>query len=177
VTFDPDTSVCERIGLVLHKYMELGTVQRVLTFLVDHGLKLPRRQTSGLYAREVLWKDPSSSALYSIVKNPAYAGAFAYGRRIADPTRQVPGRRSSGRRRRPRSQWIALVKDVYPAYITWDEFEQIQETLEANQQRMQEKFARKQAIRRGEALLPGLVRCGACGHVMRVVCFQYQLIP
>lgn len=178
VTFDPDTSVCERIGLALHKYTELGTVQKVLNFLVDHGLKLPRRQTSGLYAGQVLWKDPSSSALYSIVKNPGYAGAFAYGRKIVDPTRQVPGRPSCGRRRRPRSQWIALVKDVYPAYIAWDEFEQNQKTLEANQQRMQEQFVRKRAIRDGEALLPGLARCGACGHVMRVAYkdnrFQYK---
>lgn len=177
VIFDPDTSVCERIGLTLHKYMELGAVQKVLKFLVDRGLKLPRRQTSGLYAGEVLWKDPSSSALYSVVKNPAYAGAFAYGRRTADPTRQVPGRPSSGRRRHRSCDWIALVKDVYPAYITWDEFQQMQETLEANQQRIQEQFVRKQAIRGGEALLPGMVRCGVCGHAMRVAYkdnrFQY----
>jgi predicted DNA-binding transcriptional regulator AlpA len=178
VIFDPDTSVCERIGLALHKYMEMGTVQRVLHFLVCNGLKLPRRQTSGLYAGEVLWKDPSSSALYSIVKNPAYAGAFAYGRRTGDPTRQVPGRPCSGRCRRRSAQWIALVKDVYPAYITWEEFEQIQKTLEMNQQRMQEQFVRKRAIRGGEAMLPGLVRCGACGHVMSVAYkdnrFQYK---
>jgi DNA invertase Pin-like site-specific DNA recombinase len=168
VILDPDTSVCDRIRLTLRKYMELGTVQKVLRFFVDRGLKLPRHQTSGLYAGEVLWKDPSTAALYSVVKNPAYAGAFAYGRRTADPTRHVPGHPSSGRRRRRDSEWIALVKDVYPAYITWAEFQQMQETLEANQQRMQEQFARKQAIRGGEALLSGLVRCGACSHVMRV---------
>jgi len=176
VIFDPDTSVCERIGLALHKYTELGTVQKVLNFLVDRGLKLPRRQTSGLYAGQVLWKDPSSAALYSIVKNPAYAGAFAHGRRIVDPTRQVPGQPSSGRRRRPISEWIALVKDVYPAYIAWDEFEQNQKTLEANQQRMQQRVG-KRASREGEALLPGLIRCGVCSHVMRVAYkdnrFQY----
>ncbi len=178
VIFDSDTSVCERIELVLRKYLETGTVQKVLHYLVCRGLKLPRRQTTGLYAGEVLWKEPSSSALYSIVKNPAYAGAFAYGRRTADPTRQVPGQPCSGRCRRRAAQWIALVKDVYPAYITWDEFEQIQKTLEANQQRMQEQFVRKRAIRGGEALLPGLVRCGACGHVMGVAYkvnrFQYK---
>jgi len=178
VIFDPDTSICERIELVLRKYLEVGTVHKVLNYLVRRGLKLPRRQTTGLYAGEVLWKDPSSSALYSIVKNPAYAGAFAYGRRTADPTRQVPGQPCSGRCRRRSAQWIALVKDVYPAYITWNEFEQIQRSLEANQQKMQEQFVRKRAIRGGEALLPGLVRCGACGHVMgvsyKVNRFQYK---
>lgn len=178
VIFDPDESICARIGLVLHQYLEMGTVQKVLHYLVVRGLKLPRRQTAGLYAGEVLWKDPSTSALYAIVKNPAYAGAFAYGRRTADPIRQIPGHPNSGRCRRRASQWIALVKDVYPAYISWDEFEQIRKSLEANQQRMQEQFVRKRAIRGGEALLPGLVRCGACGHVMGVAYkvnrFQYK---
>ncbi len=178
VLFDPDTSIQSRIGLVLHKFLELGTVQKVLRHLVRNDLKLPRRQTSGLYAGEVLWKEPSDSTLYSILKNPAYAGAFAYGRRIADPTRQIPGRPATGRLRRPRSQWTALVQDVYPAYITWDAFEQIQRTIEENRQKMQERFARKRAIRQGAALLTGLVRCGHCGHAMRVAYkerrFQYK---
>ena len=116
----------------------------------------------------MLWKEPCGSTLYSIVKNPAYAGAFAYGRRTADPTRQIVGRPSSGKCRRLLPQWIALVKDMYPAYITWEEFEQIQKTLEANQQKLQEHFASKRTNRGGEALLAGLVRCGACGHAMRV---------
>jgi DNA invertase Pin-like site-specific DNA recombinase len=178
VIFDPDVSVCDRIRFVLHRYLELGNVQRVLQDLVRHELRLPRRQTSGLYAGQTLWKEPSTSALYSIIKNPAYAGAFAYGRRIADPTRQIPSRRSSGRIRRPSSEWIALVKDIYPAYITWSEFERIQDMLKENRQRMQEQFAPKRAVRRGEALLSGLVHCGRCGHQMSVAYkdgrFQYK---
>ncbi|MCH7686492.1 MAG: recombinase family protein, partial [Planctomycetes bacterium] len=161
----------ERIRLVFEKFLELGTGQKVLSSLVRHGLKLPRRQTSGLYAGQVLWKEPTLSALYVILKNPAYAGAFAYGRRTADPTRQVPGRPATGRLRRPREEWIALVKDVYPHYITWDQFETIQQTIEEN------RFARKRGIRRGAALISGLIRCGRCGHCMRVAYkgnrFQY----
>jgi hypothetical protein len=104
----------------------------------------------------------------SILKNPAYAGAFAYGRRTADPSRQIPGRSSTGRRRQPRSGWLALVLDVYPAYITWEEYERNQETIRENQQKMAERLTRKQAIRAGAALLTGLVRCGLCGHAMHV---------
>lgn len=177
VILDPDSGVRERIRLVFDKFLELGTGQKVLSCLVRHGLKLPRRQTSGLYARQVLWKEPTLSALYVILKNPAYAGAFAYGRRTADPTRQVPGRPATGRRRRPREEWIALVKDVYPHYITWSQFETIQQTIEENRQRMENRFARKRGIRRGAALISGLIRCGRCGHCMRVAYkgnrFQY----
>jgi DNA invertase Pin-like site-specific DNA recombinase len=177
VHFDPDTSVQARIRLVFHKFQELLSAQKVLRYLAKHALKLPRRQRAGLYAGELLWREPSISAVYSILKNPAYAGAFAYGRRRAEPTRQLAGRRSTGRLRQPRERWLALVHDVYPAYITWAAYEQIQTQIAENRQKMQERLTRKQALRQGMALLTGLVRCGICGHTMQVTYkdrrFQY----
>src|SRR5512135_978113 len=165
---DPDQSVQDRIRLVFAKFRELGSAQKVLRYMAHHGLKLPRRQTSGLYAGTVLWKGPNSPALLSILKNPAYAGAFTYGRRITDPARKV---------RQPQDRWLALVKDVYPAYITWEEHEWVLATIEENRQKMAERLTRKQAIRRGAALLTGLVRYGRCGHAMYVAYkenrFQY----
>jgi DNA invertase Pin-like site-specific DNA recombinase len=175
--FDPDQSVQDRIRLVFSKFQELGSAQKVLRYMATNGLKLPRKQTSGLYTGMVLWKEPNSAALLSLLKNPAYAGAFAYGRRIADATRQVPGRPATGRIRQPRDCWLALVKDVYPAYITWEEHERVLVTIEGNRQKMAERLTRKQAIRCGAALLAGLVRCGRCGHAMQVIYkdnrFQY----
>ena len=97
VRLDPDQSVQDRIRMVFAKFRELGSAQKVLRYMAKHGLKLPRRQTSGLYAGTVLWKEPNSAALLSLLKNPAYAGAFTYGRRIADPARQVPGRPATGK--------------------------------------------------------------------------------
>ena len=177
VQFDSDQSIRDRIRLVFAKFQELGSAQKVLRYLAKNGFKLPRRQTSGLYAGSVLWKEPNSHALLSLLKNPAYAGAFAYGRRIVDPARQIPGRPATGRIRQPRERWQVLVKDVYPAYITWEEYERILNTIEENRQKMAERLTRKQAIRCGAALLTGLVRCGRCGRSMHVAYkdnrFQY----
>lgn len=180
VRFDPDQSIQDRIHLVFAQFVQRGSAQKVLRYLAQNGLKLPRRQTSGLYAGDVLWKEASLSAIHSILKNPAYAGAFAYGRRIAEPSRQVPGRRATGRIRQPRSQWQALVHGVYPAYVSWQQYEQIQETIAQNWQMMAERLTRRQAIRDGAALLTGLVRCGICGHAMQVAYkqrrFQYLCV-
>jgi hypothetical protein len=70
-----------------------------------------------------------------------------------------------------------LVPDVYPAYISWEQYEQNQETIAENRQKMEQRLMRKQAIRQGAALLTGLVRCGLCGHAMQVAYkdqrFQY----
>jgi len=177
VSIDPDASVEQRIRLVFTKFLELGSGPKVLRYLVENSLQLPRHQTSGLYAGQVLWKDPSLAALHSILKNPAYAGAFVYGRRSAEPTKQIPGRPATGRLRRNQSQWQALVKDVYPAYITWEEYEKIQRKVAENRQKMDEQFTRKGGLRKGAALLGGLVRCAHCGHAMTVAYkdnrFQY----
>ena len=178
VIIDPDASIASRIELVFTKFDELGSGSQVLKYFVEHQLKLPRRQTSGLYANEVLWKSPTLSAIHSILKNPAYAGAFAYGRRQSVPAKQVPGRPAAGRIRQDREAWLALVKDVYPAVISWDKWEKIQAKMADNHRTMQSQFTRRDASRKGASLLAGLVRCGKCGHAMRVVYkeqrFQYK---
>ena len=70
------------------------------------------------------------------------------------------------------------MQDAYPAYITWDEHERIQQIIAENHQRMNEKLARKRAIRGGAALLAGMIRCIRCGHAMTVSYkgrrFQYK---
>ncbi len=171
IDFDPDASVRDRIRLVFEKFAELGSMQKVVRYLARNQLRLPRRQTSGLFAGDVLWKDASANSVQGILKNPAYAGAFAYGRRIVDRSRQTPGRPASGRLRQPQDQWLALVPDVYPAYILWADYERNQATIAENHQAMAERLSRKQALRSGAALLTGLVRCGFCGHALGV---QYK---
>ena len=153
VQLDPNVAVQERIRLVFAKFFELGSSQKVLRYLAKNQLQVPRRQTSGLHAGEVLWKAPSGSALLSLLKNPAYAGAFAYGRRIVDHTKQTPGRPATGRLRRPRTEWLALVKDAYPAYVTWAQHEQILATIERNRQFMDERWKSCRASNRGTAML------------------------
>jgi len=178
VILDPNIAVQDRIRLVFAQFQELGSVSKVLRYLVRNNLQLPRHQTSGLYAGEVIWKDASLSALYTIMKNPAYAGAFAYGRRCAEPTKQIPGRPASGRIRRPQAEWLALVKDLYPAYISWDEYQRNQERITQNRQKMDEKFMSRVNIRKGAALLCGIIFCARCGHQMQVVytkkAFKYK---
>lgn len=168
VTLDPDASVRDRIRLVFARFLERGSVQKVLRSLVRDGLDLPRRQTSGLYAGAVLWKRPCSHALYALLKNPAYAGAFVCGRRTVEPTRQTPGRPATGRIRQPAANWIAVVPGVYPGYITWDEYQHVQATIAENRQAMTDRLIRRQGVRTGAALLSGLIRCGRCGRGMYV---------
>jgi len=109
----------------------------------------------GTHVGEILWKARACVRLRSILKNPAYAGAFAYGRRVGDPARQVRGDRD-GQATAAAGTWLALVKDVYPAYIRWAEYEQIQKKIAENWQKMRERMSRASGNSPGSSLLVGL---------------------
>lgn len=165
---DPDAQVRHMIQWVLDTFAELGSCGKVLRYCKQQQRLLPRHQTSCFNATQLLWKKPSESAIYQIVTNPAYAGAFAYGRRPTDPTRQRPGRHATGTVRKPLSEWQCLIHDAYPAYISWEPYLANQARLNDNGRHYTEPGRTGGAPRAGAALLQGLAICGHCGHRMHV---------
>jgi DNA invertase Pin-like site-specific DNA recombinase len=165
VVKDPDLGVQRTIELIFARFGALGSCQKVLRALRDEAVLVPRRQTSGAKIGDLLWKVPTEGAIYEMVRNPAYAGAFVFGRHGHEP---VPyPRRGTRRVHRPMEDWAQVHQDVYPAYISW-------ETFMANQAQLRDNassFARRArgAPRAGTALLAGLVVCGHCGRQMHVV--------
>ncbi len=161
---DPDVRVQESIALVLVKFAELGSCGCVLRYLRREGLLLPRRQMCGPERGQIVWKPPTDTAVYEIVRNPAYAGAFVHGRR-----QHTPGRPPEVRPRRPQAEWIAIQRDVYPAYITWAQYEANQAQLAQNGRRVGGTEPRAAGVaREGPGLLQGLAVCGHCGYHRRV---------
>src|SRR6266581_8071796 len=114
VEFDPDDQIRRSIALAFSTFAELGSGMKTLRFLKQHQILLPRHQTSGLLKGELLWKEPTESMIIEILHNPAYAGAFVYGRRLTDPLQRKPGRHGSGVVRKPMEEWVALQQGVYP---------------------------------------------------------------
>jgi DNA invertase Pin-like site-specific DNA recombinase len=170
VVKDPDEQIRDTIEFVLHKFAELGSGQKVLRYFHQHQILLPRRQSAGYQAGELHWKPAKDDAIYDILHNPAYAGAFAYGRRQTDPSRRQPGRRGTGMIDQPMSEWLHLQHDVYPAYITWEQYLANQEQLRQNAAQFKEEKVDKAcgAAREGLGLLQGLVVCGQCSYRMSV---------
>lgn len=68
---------------------------------------------------------------------------------------------------RPMAEWDVLIKDHHEAHITWEEFERNQRVI-ANNATGKGSARVKEAVRRGELLLPGLPRCGHCGRKLHV---------
>src|SRR5258708_21988908 len=71
----------------------------------DDGVLLPRRQRGGLHAGRLVWRKPTQAALSDTLHNPAYAGAFVYGRKGPHPDRR-PGQLRQIRR--PMEEWTTI---------------------------------------------------------------------
>ena len=155
VVLDPDEQAQEVARLIFCKFEDLGTLNAVLRFMVKNGVKLPVRARGGLNKGELEWHRPCRMTLQNVLKNPIYAGAYAYGRRAIDPRRKIPGRPYTGRTVVAPEQCQVFLKDRFPAYITWDQYEHNQERLRSNR-------AISEAIgapKNGPSLLSGLVVC------------------
>jgi DNA invertase Pin-like site-specific DNA recombinase len=158
---DPNLAVQERLSLVFQLFLKLRTVAAVMRMLNDRGLDLPRRDQHG----ELRWTRATVSAVSCILKNPAYAGAFVYGRtRIRAAT---PEDRSSAKVAQPIDEWRIVVKDRYPAYIDWPSYERIRCIVSDNRAEYMRTKTRG-APRDGELLLHGIAWCARCGHKMYV---------
>jgi DNA invertase Pin-like site-specific DNA recombinase len=161
---DPNREVQDRLALIFTTFLQARSASKVLQFLNTHDLCLPRRDRFG----DVVWKKPTVAAILQILKNPAYAGAFVYGKTRS--VRKDPTSPHTQEVRLPMDQWKIRINDIYPAYITWDTFEQIQQMLVENYAAYDRNKSRG-VPRDGAALLHGMVYCGECGHKMVV---QYK---
>jgi excisionase family DNA binding protein len=165
VCLDPDERVRDTIRLVFDVFERRGSVHGVMRYLVDHGIALPDRARSGPATGEVVWRRPHRGAIVNMLANPTYAGAYAFGRRSSE--RSAPGRRRRHARQPSRdpNDWRVLLQGRWPAYVTWETFEENQRRLMANRSK------HKGIPRGGPSLLAGLLYCGRCGCRM-VTCYR-----
>ena len=156
----PNLEVQERLELLFQTFLKLRTIAKVMREFNSRNLDLPRRDRHG----DLHWALATTSAVASILKNPAYAGAFVYGRtRLRKP---ADGRLPT-KAPKPIEQWHIVVKDRYPAYIDWQTYEKIRNIVSDNRAEYMRNKTRG-APRDGELLLQGIAWCGRCGHKMYV---------
>lgn len=164
---NPNERIRSVLDLLFAKFREFPSCTRLLQYFADHDIQLPRRQVSGVQQGEVLWKPARYSALYEILTIPTYSGTFVYGRRQSQ-------RGTLTRIRKPRDEWAYVHHNIYPAYITWEEYLENQDKLQANRPLVTRISPQPiGASREGNALLQGLVFCGKCGQKMATIYKPY----
>jgi len=163
---NPDQRVQNALQLVFSKFVEFQSARQVHIFLRDEGIELPVKSRNG-EARGVIWRLPAYNIVHNILTNPIYAGAYAFGRTASRVSVENGRKRVRRGVHRPMAEWDVLIKEHHEGYITWDEFERNQRVI-ANNATGKGSAAVKGAVRRGELLLPGLLRCGHCGRKLHV---------
>ena len=115
--------------------------------------------------KQLQWRKPTLATLSNVLKNPAYAGIFVYGK--TRTSKIGPSAIDKVTRKLPREQWKIVIPNKYPAYISTELFDTIQDMLKQNHAEYTRNKTRGMP-RQGAALLQGIVFSGVCGHKMTV---------
>ncbi|HEU4405460.1 MAG TPA: recombinase family protein [Polyangiaceae bacterium] len=162
---DPDRRVQQAVRTVFRLFERLGSARQVLLHMRREGLTFPR-PADGKRLRELAWRAPAYRNVIAVLRNPFYAGAYAYGK--TEPrTRLADGRlRTTYGHERPVGEWSVLLHDHHAAYVSWAQYERNLALLARN------TFAKPagaaKSARGGGALLTSLLRCRRCGRMLQV---------
>jgi len=167
---DPDAEVRGAVELVFRLFRETGSAYAVVQRFAKAGLRFPKRSYGGVWDGKLVWGRLSHERVLGILRNPAYAGAYVFGRyqyrRIPAPDGQIHTKVAEV----PREEWRVHLPDHHEGYTEWDEYLANQECLARNRT-CTERTVLSGPAREGLALLQGLLLCGRCG---RRVSVRYQ---
>ena len=161
-----DRQVQQAIKGVFDKFRQLGSAAQTTIWYWDQQVPLPIA-VSGTGGREIIWQLPTGNRVRQMLRNPCYAGALAYGKTFVKTViENGRPRKTPTQKRKPQNQWKVLILDNHPGYITWEEHLENLKILESNMSRSESNSPG--AVRRGTAVLAGLLRCGHCGRKLSV---------
>jgi DNA invertase Pin-like site-specific DNA recombinase len=161
---DPDRRLQEVIRLVFSKFRELGSARQVLLWMASENIHFPY-PSDGRTLTSFEWRLIRYRNVIAILKNPFYAGVYAYGK-SEKRTEIIDGRaRKSYGHHKPMDAWEVFIKDHHEGYISWAEFERNQALLAGN---AYGRVGDTKSGRGGRALLAGLMCCARCGRKLKV---------
>jgi DNA invertase Pin-like site-specific DNA recombinase len=159
---DPDEEIRAAVADVFAAFEATGSAYGAVGAFGER--RFPKRAYGGAWAGKIRWGRLTHARVLRLLSNPAYAGAYVFGRyrsrRTVDPDGTIRTRTVE----LPREEWPVLIRDHHPAYISWERFLANAKRLAANC-----THHRSRPAREGNALLQGIVICGACGRAMSTV--------
>ena len=161
---DPDQEVQGAVRMVFESFRQTGSAYGVVRQFSDRQVRFPKRSYGGVWNGQLRWGRLCHGRVLSILRNPAYAGAYVFGRYRGCKSFSPEGQVRSKVAAMPMTDWKVLLKDKHPGYISWEDFLANQQLLAENQTNDTAGVAG--AAREGVALLQGLILCGRCGRRM-----------
>jgi DNA invertase Pin-like site-specific DNA recombinase len=166
VVKDPNVRVQEAIALVFAKFRETWSLRQTFKWFRDNDVPLPVTKVVGT-KQTVVFQIPRQTFVASVLHNPFYAGAYAWGRRALEPVWCAGVVRKRRTAAAPPEQARVFIRDHHAGYIDWATFEEHQRMVRRNHWRG-DGDETAGAVRAGNGLLAGLLRCGRCGRRLYV---------
>ncbi|UIF88333.1 recombinase family protein [Cupriavidus necator] len=162
VRLHPDEAVVGALRAVFERFSEFGSARRVWLWFRAENLSFPLQLN---HTTQIRWVAPTYTAIYNVLTNPVYAGAYCYGKTRQERYVDEHGVLKTRLRRLPQSQWAVLIRDHHEGYLDWMTYEANQMRLGANTKPRPHQAGG--AVREGAALLQGLACCGHCGRRLK----------
>lgn len=163
VLFHPDQAITGAIRTIFEKFAEMGSVRQVWLWFRSQKISFPLQSST---LPEIKWVDPTYTAVYHVLTNPVYAGAYAYGKSRCERYVDQNGQFRKRIRHLPRSQWEVLITNHHEGFIDWETYQMNQSRISKNSH--PRPHQPEGALREGAALLQGIATCGRCGRKLRV---------
>jgi DNA invertase Pin-like site-specific DNA recombinase len=161
--FDPDEQVQAVVRLILKQFAIAGSISGVMRHLRQHQIQMPFRPASGAQRGQLQWHRPQRETLRQLLRHPAYAGAYTWGRRVMRARPGGASQPSSTRVECEPGDCQVFLRDNHPAYLSWEQYL-------SNRRRVTQQRRRGPVpglARTTAATLAGLVVCGYCGCRMQ----------
>jgi len=163
LVLDPDPKVQDAFWLFFSTFDKHGSATKVVKHFNRNEITFPTLKRSPGKKGEIVWGEITTCRALGILRNPMYAGTYAFCRSKAS-SEMLSADSSDQKKRKVKlsldSEGIILIHDSHEGYISWEKFEENQKRIEDN--RYSYAAGCRGAVRDGSALLQGVVLCGKC---------------
>jgi DNA invertase Pin-like site-specific DNA recombinase len=163
----PDEAVRGVLAAIFEQFPLRGSARGVWLWLKEQGLKMPLQRNVYDPGADIVWVEPTYTAVHKVLTHPVYAGAYVYGKTRFEKYVDEHGQVRTRRRALPQDEWQVLLPNHHTGYIDWNTYQANQARIGSNT-RPRAHEPGTGAVREGCALLQGLATCGVCGRKLAV---------
>jgi DNA invertase Pin-like site-specific DNA recombinase len=166
VVKDPNARVQQAFTLLFSKFRETWSMRQTFKWFRDNDIELPvNKFVNG--KKRMIFQVPRYTFVQSVLKNPIYAGAYVYGRRPTEAVFKNGVLKKRQAKPLPVKEAKVFIASHHEGYIDWSTYEENLRRIAANDMR-NDSDDKVGAVRAGQGLLTGLLRCGRCGRKIHV---------
>jgi DNA invertase Pin-like site-specific DNA recombinase len=133
IVLDPDQEVQGAVRLVFTTFGQTASAYGVVQHFAEHQLLFPKRSYGGVWNGQLRWSRLNHGRVLCLLRNPAYAGAYVFGRHRTCKKFSPTGQMHNSVRPMPLADWQVNLPNQHPGYISWEEYLANQQRLARNQ--------------------------------------------